>query len=163
ALLMNRAAGEWRGDALFILGGFLFAMFTGAQRASGISPWTATALVNVTSALIFTPIYLLFMQPRLTTAPVAEVLTQVGAQGIAVSVLALWLYSEAVKRLGATRAAVIAALCPAFTAVLAYFILGEQPPMATLAGIVLVMTGVMAVVFGQSKAAPGPGEITPQR
>ena len=32
ALIVNRAAGEWRGDLLFLLAGLCFASFTLAQR-----------------------------------------------------------------------------------------------------------------------------------
>lgn len=149
SLVFNRAAGEWRGDALFICAGFLFATFTVAQRAAGLSPWVATAWVNVTSAVLFTPIYLIWMSPKLSAAPASEVLTQIVAQGVAVSILALLLYAEAVRRLGATRAAVIGALCPAFTAVLAFLLLGEIPTLVTFAGVALVMLGVLVVVFNQ--------------
>jgi len=152
SLLFNRQAGEWRGDALFLFAGFLFAAFTVAQRNSGVSPWVATALVNVVSAAAFTPIYLLWMTPRLAQAPLQEVLTQVAAQGIAVSILALWLFSEAVKRLGATRAAVIGALCPALTAVLGIVLIGEVPTIMTLAGVAAVMLGVLTVVFNQNRS-----------
>ena len=38
ALLADRAAGEWRGDLLFLLAGLCFASFTVAQRRSGIGP-----------------------------------------------------------------------------------------------------------------------------
>lgn len=151
SVVFNRQAGEWRGDALFLFAGFLFAAYTVAQRNSGVSPWVATALVNVVSAAVFTPVYLLWMTPKLAQAPVQEVITQVAAQGIAVSILALWLFSEAVKRLGATRAAVIGALCPALTAVLGIFLIREIPSIATLAGVTAVMLGVLTVVFNQPR------------
>jgi drug/metabolite transporter (DMT)-like permease len=149
ALIFNREAGEWRGDALFLLAGFLFAVFTVAQRNSGTSPWVATAFVNVLSALIFTPIYLLWMKSGLGDAPLQDLLLQVATQGIAVSILALWLFSEAVRRLGATRAAVIGAMCPALTGLLAFLVLGEIPTVATLLGVVAVMSGVLIVVSNQ--------------
>lgn len=154
SLLFNREAGEWRGDALFVAAGFLFATYTVAQRLSGLSPWLATAWVNVISAALFSPVYFIWMSPKLQQASASEVLVQIGAQGIAVSILALWLYTEAIKRLGATRAAIIGALCPALTAALAFPILGEIPSIITLTGVALVMVGVMVVVFNQALKHP---------
>lgn len=149
ALLMNRASGEWRGDLLFLLGGLLFASYTLAQRRSGLSSWQATALVNVASGLIFTPIYFGFLQPRLLSAPVADVALQVLAQGIGVAILGLFFYAEATRRLGATRAAVFGSLAPALSVVLSIPLLNESPSRIVLLGVVLVTAGVLMVVNGR--------------
>ncbi|WP_111877009.1 DMT family transporter [Paracidovorax anthurii] len=148
ALIANRAQGEWRGDLLFLCGGLLFASYTVTQRRSGISPWQATALVNVGSALIFAPIYFLFLSPAIFTAPVRDVLFQVVAQGICVAILAMFFYAEAVRRLGAPRAAIFGALAPALAVLMGMPLLGEFPSGGTVAGIALVMGGVLLVVTG---------------
>lgn len=148
ALIAHRAQGEWRGDLLFLCGGLLFASYTVAQRRSGISPWQATALVNVGSALVFAPVYFLFLGPRIFTAPARDVWFQVAAQGIFVAILAMFFYAEAVRRLGAPRAAIFGALAPALAALMGVPVLGEVPGAATLAGIALVMAGVVLVVTG---------------
>ncbi|HSI59229.1 MAG TPA: DMT family transporter [Ideonella sp.] len=149
ALLMNRASGEWRGDLLFLLGGLLFASYTLAQRRSGLSSWQATALINVTSGLIFTPIYFGFLQPRLLSAPVVDVIVQVLAQGIGVAILGLFFFAEATRRLGATRAAIFGSLTPALSVVLSIPLLGESPSRIVLLGVVLITVGVLTVVAGK--------------
>lgn len=151
ALIANRADGEWRGDLLFLCGGLLFASYTVVQRRSGISPWHATALVNVGSCVVFAPIYFLFLQPRIFTAPVHDVLFQVLAQGIFVAILAMFFYAEAVRRLGAPRAAIFGALAPALAVLIGMPVLGEFPSGVTLAGIALVMAGVILVVTGAKR------------
>lgn len=151
ALIANRAEGEWRGDLLFLCGGLLFASYTVVQRRSGISPWQATALVNVGSAVIFAPIYFLFLHPGIFTAPLTDVLFQVVAQGICVAILAMFFYAEAVRRLGAPRAAIFGALAPALAVLLGMPVLGEFPSGVTLGGIALVMAGVILVVTGASR------------
>lgn len=148
ALIANRAAGEWRGDLLFLLAGLFFACFTVAQRRSGVSPWHATALVNCLSALLFAPIYFLWLKPNIFTAPPAEVAFQVLAQGIAVAILGMFFYTEAVRRLGAPRAAIFGALAPALAVVIGMVVLKEVPAWLTLVGIALVMCGVAFVVTG---------------
>lgn len=154
ALLANRAAGEWRGDLLFLLAGLCFASFTIAQRRSGISPWHATALVNVCSAVLFAPIYFFWFTPNIFTAPPAAVGFQVIAQGILVAILGMYFYTEAVRRLGAPRAAIFGALAPALAALIGALFLKEIPAALTLAGIALVMGGVALVVTG-ARAKPG--------
>lgn len=151
ALIANRTAGEWRGDLLFLLAGLLFASFTVTQRRSGISPWHATALVNCLSALVFTPIYFLWLKPRIFTAPVGEVAFQVVAQGIAVAILGMFFYTEAVRRLGAPRAAIFGSLAPALAVLIGAIFLKETPAWLTLVGIGLVMCGVVLVVTGGRK------------
>lgn len=153
ALLANRAAGEWRGDLLFLLAGLCFASFTIAQRRSGISPWHATALVNVCSAVLFAPIYFFWFTPNIFTAPPASVGFQVVAQGILVAILGMYFYTEAVRRLGAPRAAIFGALAPALAALIGALFLKEIPAALTLVGIALVMGGVALVVTG-ARAKP---------
>lgn len=146
ALFTNRGAGEWRGDLLFMLAGLLFASYTLAQRRSGITPWHATALVNVASGVIFAPIYFLLLEPRIFDAPRTDLLIQVLAQGIFVSILAMYFYAEAVRRLGAARAAIFGALVPALATLIGMVILDEIPTPISGTGIVLVMAGVLLVV-----------------
>ena len=153
ALLANRAAGEWRGDLLFLLAGLCFASFTIAQRRSGISPWHATALVNVCSAVLFAPFYFFWYTPNIFTAPPAAVGFQVIAQGLLVAILGMYFYTEAVRRLGAPRAAIFGALAPALAALIGALFLEEIPAALTLAGIALVMGGVALVVTG-ARARP---------
>lgn len=149
ALLENRAAGEWRGDLLFLLGSLLFSGYSLAQRRSGLGSWHTTALVNVTSGLLFTPIYFGLLQPRLLTAPIEDVLTQILAQGVGVAILGLFFYAEAARRLGATRAAMFGSLTPALSVILSIPLLGEVPSWTVLLGVALVTTGVAMVLVGK--------------
>lgn len=153
ALLGDRAAGAWRGDLLFLLAGLCFASFTVAQRRAGISPWHAVALVNVCSAVIFAPIYLFWFSPNIFSAPPAAVAVQVVAQGIAVAILGMYFYAEAVRRLGAPRAAIFGALAPALATLIGIPILGEVPTALTALGTLLVMGGVMLVASAGRRSA----------
>jgi len=148
SILLNRSGGEWRGDLLFLFAGLLFASYTLAQRRSGLTSWQATALVNVGSCVIFTPIYLVWLRPQIFTAPTGAVLVQAAAQGVGVAILGLFFYAESARRLGATRAAIFGALVPALAALIGIPVLREMPTFATSIGIALVMIGVLLVVRG---------------
>lgn len=151
ALIANRSAGEWRGDLLFLLAGLCFASFTLAQRRSGVSAWHATALVNVGSAVLFAPIYFLWLKPNIFTAPLTAVTFQIVAQGIAVAILGMYFYTQAVRRLGAARAAIFGALAPGLAVLIGIVVLSEIPARLTVVGIALVMVGVAFVVARNQK------------
>lgn len=148
ALLMNRQANEWVGDLLFLCAGFLFATFTVTQRRSGLSPWQATALVNVGSMILFLPVYLALPSSGIHNASARELIVQVLSQGIGAALLGIYFYSVAVARLGAQRAAIFLALVPPLSTILGVIFLDEHPSGIAIGGIVLVMIGVVAVVFG---------------
>lgn len=154
SLITNRVGGEWRGDLLFLLSGLLFASYTVAQRRSGISSWQATALVNVTSCVIFTPIYFIWFQPNIFSAARHVVVFQAIAQGIGVAIAGLYFYSEAVRRLGATRAAMFGALVPALAILIGIPALGEFPSWIAAMGMALAMAGVLLVVVGARPKVP---------
>lgn len=143
---LGRATAAWQGDVLFVAAGFLFACFTVAQRRSGLTALQAIALVNVTSCLLFVGPYVAWLSPRLAQVAWGDLLAQAFAQGVANALLALFLYAEAVRRLGATRAAVLGALVPALTMTLGSAVLGETPGPLTLLAAALVTAGVVLVV-----------------
>ncbi|WP_341914209.1 DMT family transporter [Ferrovibrio terrae] len=131
----------WRGDLMFVLCGALWASYTIALKKTGIGAWQAAALVYVTSFILYVPVYLLWFDSRLLTAPVFEIGVQL-VQSVASGLLSMAAYGFAVRRLGAAPAAAFAALTPALTALLAVPMLGEWPEPVTWAGIVAVSLGV---------------------
>jgi drug/metabolite transporter (DMT)-like permease len=63
-------------------------------------------------------------------------------QGLLTGIVALICYGAAVRILGSSRAALLAALPPAIAAMLAIPLLGEVPSLVTVIGIVLAVAGV---------------------
>ena len=141
----------WRGDLMFVCAGAMWACYTIGLKKTGIGPWQAAALVYVASLLVYTPIYLLWLDSRLLVAPVFEIAVQV-AQSVGSGLLSMAAYSFAVRRLGAAPAAAFGALTPALTALLAIPLLGEWPETVTWIGIVAVSLGV-ALANGALPAA----------
>lgn len=155
ALFLNRQAGEWIGDLMFLCSSCLFATFTVTQRRSGLTPWQATALVNVGSTIVFVPIHLALPISGIPDASLRELAIQVLAQGVGMALLGLYFYTVAVVRLGAQRAAIFLALVPPLSTLLGVGFLGEHPSGITIAGIALVMIGVFVVVFGARPVPAG--------
>lgn len=140
----NLFAGEpglWRGHLLFLTAGAMWAVYTIAYRHSGFTPWQGAAVVSVVSFVLYAPVYLLWLSPRLLAAPPVEVLLQL-VQGVISGLLSMLTYAGAVRRIGPSRAAAFSALTPALIALIGIPVLDEWPDPATWAGIVLVGGGV---------------------
>lgn len=140
--LLVRDDGAWRGDLLFLAAAFLWSIYTIAFRRSGLTPWQSTAVINMWSALIILPLWLLSDSARLLQAPVADLALQACWQGIIAGLLGLWTFALAVHHIGPSRAAAVAALVPVMSAVGGAVVLGEIPGLLVLAGIACTTIGV---------------------
>jgi drug/metabolite transporter (DMT)-like permease len=149
--LFNFESGAWRGHILFLAGAAMFASYTVTFRRTGIGPWHAAAIVNFYSLAIFTPFYFAVSGSHLLTAAPGEVITQAAMQGIVAGIVALFFYGEAVRRLGASRAAVLGSLTPAVAALLGMPVLGEAPNGLTWIAIVVVGVGVVLASGASSR------------
>jgi len=131
----------WLGDALFIVAGVLFALFTVGARHWRVDPLPATAAVWVL-ALPYVPIYAAVAGPRVLEAPRGEVVFQALVQGLGVAIAALALYAWAIRVLGDARAALFMPLVPVFGVLLGVAVLDEVPAAVQVVGIAGVTLGM---------------------
>ena len=131
----------WLGDALFIVAGVLFALFTVGARHWRVDPLPATAAVWVL-ALPYVPIYAAVAGPRVLEAPRGEVVFQALFQGLGVAIAALALYAWAIRVLGDARAALFMPLVPVFGVLLGVAVLDEVPAAIQIVGIAAVTLGM---------------------
>ena len=131
------------GDALFFIGGILWATFTLTSKAAGIPPLQSTAIVAVLSMVLYLPFYIVFKEPALLLQFPKETLLQGTYQGVFSAVIALLLYSKAVTILGASKGALFGAVVPGTALLLAIPTLGEIPTLIEILGVCLVMGGML--------------------
>ena len=141
--LSNHGELTWLGDAMFALGGLLWASYTIGSRVWRVEPLHATAVVGVLSMLLYVPAYAFLGGTDLVGAPWREIVIQAVFQGVLSAVVALLLYTRAVAILGAARGSVFAALVPAFSLLLAIPVLHETPSELQLVGVVFVTAGMV--------------------
>lgn len=134
---------SWKGDLIFIVCGSLWATYTLCSRSWKVEAFHATSLVSVLSMLIITPLYFLFMESNLTTAPIGEVIFQGTAQGVFTAVLALLFFSKSVNLIGASKGAVFGALVPAVALILSVPVLSEIPNFMEIMGVIIVSIGML--------------------
>ena len=143
--LTHFETGYWRGHLLFIAAAICWASFTVAMRAASASGFTAlqaAATVSVVSAIVYLPVYALWLPHRIADAPMSAILVQTIYQGVFVSIISLYAYTRSVALLGASLGASFASLVPVLAMLAAIPLLGEVPKPADYLGIATVTIGV---------------------
>ena len=133
------------GDLLFLSGSTSWAVFTLLLRRHPVPPLTAAVTTTLGSAVLYLPVWWLFLPSTMLQAPRAEIAMQAAYQGILVVFVAMLLYTFAVRSLGAQTVTLLMAVVPGLAALAAVPILGEPISMFTLAGLGAV---TMGAVFG---------------
>ncbi len=92
----------------------------------------------------------------------ADVYLLAGATGVVATVLPAFLLTAGIKRLGASRAALIGTIGPVSTILLAYVFLGEPLTALQIAGSALVLAGVWQVSRPAAPPAEAPAPAMPE-
>jgi drug/metabolite transporter (DMT)-like permease len=131
------------GDLLFLCGASSWAVFTLLLRRYPMEPLTAAVTTTLGSAILYVPVWWLFLPSTISHAPVAEIAMQAAYQGVVVVFVAMLLYTFAVRRLGAQTVTLLMAIVPGVSALAAIPVLGEPLSMLTLAGLGAVTIGAV--------------------
>jgi drug/metabolite transporter (DMT)-like permease len=141
------------GDALFLCGSSAWAMFTLLLRRYPMPPLAATVATTLGSAVVYLPLWWLFLPSTLGQAPAAEIAMQAVYQGVLVVFVAMLLYTFAVRRLGPQPVALMMAVVPGLSALAAVPVLGEPLSLLALAGLAAVTAGAVIGARPAPKAA----------
>lgn len=131
------------GDMLFFFSAIWWGIFTVLLRQWKLSAWHAMTSVAIWSALIYVPIYLVFLPKNLTEPQPLHLVLQVIFHGIFVVMIATLAYVEAIKRLGAFKTGSIVTLAPFIAAILAVPLLNEPLSRAIIFGLIGMAVGAL--------------------
>lgn len=131
------------GDALFFLSAIWWGIFTVLLKQWQLSAWHSMTGVAIWSAIIYVPIYLLFLPKQLDQASFSHLAMQTVFHGIFVVMIATLSYVEAIKRLGAFQTGSIVTLAPFIAAIIAVPLLNEPLSLAMLCGLVGMGIGAL--------------------
>ena len=137
------------GDLLYLCGSSLWAVFTLLLRRHPMPPLTAAVSTTLGSAILYLPVWWLFLPSTMAQAPVTEIALQAIYQGVLVVFVAMLLYTFAVRHLGPQTVVLLMAVVPGLASVAAVPVLGEPLSLLSLAGLAAVTTGA---VFGARQA-----------
>ncbi len=145
--------GQWRGHLLFVGTALFMALWYGGMRAARLDVIHSLAALLVGNALVYVPVWLLFLPSGLFTAPLADIALQTVVHGVFGAFLCIFGHAYAVKTIGPTRQAAVGAWVPAFALIAAIPTLGEIPSALNIAGAIVVTAGILATVFLQPKSS----------
>lgn len=131
------------GDLLLLGSGVSWGLFTLFTKLWNLRPIQSVAIVSVIS-LLYLPPYFLFVYSGFGAVAIAHVLLQAIFQGIVMSIGTIYLLTYAVQRLGAQLTALFSPLVPVLTTLIAIPLLGEIPTAIQMAGIFLVVLGMLS-------------------
>ena len=130
------------GIALFLSASAVLSFYiVGVQRWQ-LTPKQALAMINIPNAVVFLPLWYVFLPSNLADADTTTILFQALFQGLGPGFLAVILFAVAALHLGPTATAGFSAAVPASAALLAIPVLGETPTPMEWAGIGIVTLGL---------------------
>ncbi|WP_051526773.1 DMT family transporter [Alkanindiges illinoisensis] len=131
------------GDAFFVLGAALWGIYTVFLKRWMLPPWQAMAGVAIWTAIVYLPVYALFLPKKLAQASHMVMLEQGVFHGVFVVIIAMLTYIGAVERLGAFKTGSLLALAPFLAALAAVPLLNE--PLNLAIGVGLLGMGIGAL------------------
>jgi drug/metabolite transporter (DMT)-like permease len=145
-----------RGDLLFLLASLLACGYVLQTRYFHLPPAAAAAFVAVYSAIGFLPWYFVSSGQSFVQAPASELILQIVYQGVLIGFVSFIALNRAIAALGCTKASAFISAVPVLTAIIAIPVLGEQPPLADCAALVLITLGVGLASRASQKEAASP-------
>lgn len=129
------------GDGLLLGSSVAWAFYSVLAKRWGFSPWTLTRAVALGSAILYLPIYALWLPKALAAAPLSMIVMQGLFQGVGATILAMIFFLRAVASLGPERTAAFLALVPVASGLLAVPLLDEALTGWLMSGLVFVSLG----------------------
>ncbi len=129
------------GDLLIFLSSVCWAFYGVLATRWRYSPWVLTRAIAYGSAIVYLPIYALWLPKELNNAPLSMLIIQSAFQGLSATILAMLTYLKAMELLGPERASSFLALVPIVIGILAVPLLDEPLTPWLAGGIVLVSLG----------------------
>ena len=129
------------GDGLLIAASLCWAMYTVLLRRWHLPPMDTTIAVTLIAAILYLPIYALWLPHAITETPWHQVLGYALYQGVIVAVIQMICYTRAVALLGATRLAMVTSCVPVLASLAAVPLLGEPLTAPICLGLVFVVLG----------------------
>ena len=133
----------WKGHLLFLLGACLWAIYSIYFKQAGLRPVQGLVVGLFWGTLFLVPILFMTGEVSFSKASLEEIVWVCLVQGVIIGVLAMILYSIAIRCLGAAQTAAFGALTPVLALFGGIVFLGETITGGVVVGIFLVAIGVI--------------------
>ncbi|MGB1546426.1 MAG: DMT family transporter [Candidatus Puniceispirillaceae bacterium] len=141
--LAGAHSGAWRGYIFFLMGSGLWSIYSVIYRQSGLTPLHGLVIGLFWGAVLVVPVTLLSGNVTFSEVTLLDIASMIFLQSFVIAILAMILFSYAVKRLGAAQTAAFGALTPVLALLGGVFFLGEAFSLTKIIGVGLVAGGVL--------------------
>jgi len=147
------------GDLLILGASLVWALYSLLVKRWAFDPWVLTRAVAILPALVFLPVYFLFLPQHLAEVPTATLVTQALYQGIGPTIVAMLLFLRAISLLGTERTAAVIALVPVVSGLAAALLLGEALSPWLVGGLFFVTLGAWFAARPQPAGKTSPTSV----
>ena len=147
-------AQSWIGDLCFIFGSLCFASFVTLSRLWKIRTLDIFFCGSVVNAVIYLPIWYIFLPSGFATTETSVVILQSIYQGLLPNLIGLVFIAHAAKTAGADVTAAFMAVVPGFGALLGMILLSEQMSLTSWSAIVGLTIGLLLMALKLPRSFP---------
>lgn len=139
-------ADTWIGDALFVVGALFFATYVILSERWQLGAMQIIFCGTIVNAVIYLPIWAIWLPSGLAEAPMGPLLLQAVYQGFVPNLIGLLFIAHASRSIGTANTSAILAAVPGGGALLGFLILGEAFSLTSIMAIVLLTVGLLITV-----------------
>lgn len=131
----------WVGDLSFIGAGTCWAYYSVLVRKWQVGAWDATVALALISAIIYLPVYALFLPHQMALAPWHTIALQAFYQGFMAMIVAMIFYLRAMRAMGPSKVGLFMAMVPVVSGLAAVPLLGESLTPFIITGLAFTSLG----------------------
>jgi len=136
----------WIGDLLFVIGALFFSSYVILSERWRLSAMQVIFCGTVVNALLYLPVWGLWLPSGLAEAPLQPLLLQAVYQGFVPNLIGLIFIAHASRNIGNANTSSILAAVPGVGGLLGVLILGESLSPLSVAAMVLLTVGLLISV-----------------
>jgi drug/metabolite transporter (DMT)-like permease len=136
---------SWIGDLMFVIAAIFFSAYLVVSRLWHIKTLQILMCSSVINAIIFVPVWYLFLPSGISQASESQLLTQTLYQGLIPNLLGLLLVAAAVRHVGPAATAAFMAAVPSLGTILSLIFLDEEPGLLGWLSLMILTPGIVMV------------------
>ena len=137
----------WIGDIFFIIGAIFFSIYVVLSRLWNVTMTQLLFCGSVINAIIYLPIYLIFLPKGLAEAPNEILLLQMIYQGFVPNLIGIFFITYASQKIGSASISAILSSVPPIGSVLGLLILGELLGLYGWLSLLMITPGILLIVL----------------
>jgi len=129
------------GHLYLAAGALCWGLFSVLIKRWQITPWQATVSLATITAVLYLPVYIVFLPKAITPDLWQDIAIQAFYQGFLATIIQMYLYVKAVQMIGPAAMGTTMAIVPLLSGIAAIIIFGEQATFEIITGLTLVSLG----------------------